>query len=196
MGWHEILHYPRSQWPTSKHPQYELFPLRLARVNPWALQRDLLYTDGYIACMIGPGRAPRYFSQLLRVNEHTFQLIVSNGIFLLLHPAVPNVHPITHIGNRPAWLLDYMLQNVGTVIPQRLWSPTTTSDAQRYGTVPLNMPIFFVQRDRTTLGLPLNLASSGNCSALVNARHPAPVGPISTLFVRIMVSRSPKSFIL
>ena len=117
-------------------------------------------------------------------------LVVSNGQFLLLHPAVQNAHPTTLVGNRHAWLLDYMLRDVGTVVPQRLWTPSATSDAQRYGTVPLNMPIFFVQRDRATLGLPLNQAASGNCSALLNARHPAPVGLRHTTFIRIMVSIS------
>jgi hypothetical protein len=160
------------------------------------LALQFLYTHGYIARMIGAMQAPRYFTQLLRFDERNIQLAVSSGAFLLLHPAVENVRPITHIGNSPAWLLDYMLRDVGTVVPQRLWAPTTTSDAQRYGTVPLNMPIFFIQSDRTTLGLPLNQAASGNCSVLLNARHPAPVGHIHTTFIRIMVSISPKLVIL
>jgi hypothetical protein len=136
-------------------------------------------------------QAPGYFTHLLRFDERVFQLDVSNGAFLLLHPAVQNVHPITYIGNRPAWLLDYLLRDVGTVVPQCLWSPTATSDAQRYGSVPLNMPIFFVHRDRTTLGLPLNQAASGDCSALLNGRLPAPVGCCHTTFIRIMVSIFP-----
>jgi hypothetical protein len=140
--------------------------------------------------MLGTVQAPRYFTHLLRFDERNFELVVSNGAFLLIHPVVQNVHPITYIGNRPAWLLDYTLRDVGTVVPQTLWSPPTTADAQRYGTVPLNMPIFFIQRDRTTLGLPLNQAASGNCSALLNARHPAPVGNCHTTFIRIMVSMS------
>ena len=146
--------------------------------------------------MLGTVQAPGYFTHLLRFDEHNFQLVVSNGAFLLLHPAVQNVHPITYIGNRPAWLLDYIVRDVGSVIPQRLWSPTTTADAQRYGSVPLNMPIFFIQRDRSTLGLPLNQAASGNCSALLNAHQPAPVGTFHTTFIRIMVSMSPQSPIL
>jgi len=137
--------------------------------------------------MLGATQAPGYLTDLLRFDERSVQLVVSNGSFFLLHPAVQNVHPITHIGNRPAWLLDYMLRNVGTVVSQRRWSPTATSDAQRYSTVPLNMPIFFVQRDRTTIGLPLSRAASGDCSALLNPRLPAPVGQCYTTFIRIMV---------
>ena len=150
--------------------------------------RSLLYTHGYVARMLGTRQAPGYFTQLLHFDERNFQLVVSNGAFLLLHPAVQNAHPTTHVGNRHAWLLDYTLRDVGTVVPQRLWSLAATSDAQRYGTAQLNMPIFFVERDRTTLGLPLNQAASGNCSGLLNARHPAPVGLRHTAFIRIMVS--------
>jgi hypothetical protein len=136
-------------------------------------------------------QAPGYFTHLLHFNERNVQLVASNGAFLLLYPAVQNVRPITYIGNRPAWLLDYMLRDVGTVVSQRLWSPAATSDAERYGTVPLNMPIFFVQRDRMTLGLPLNEAASGNCSVLLNASLPAPVGLYHTTFIRILVSIFP-----
>jgi len=153
-----------------------------------ALQRDLLCTHSYIARMLGAAHAPRYFSQLVRVDEHTFQLVISNETFWLLYPAVKDVHPTTYIGNRHAWLLDYMMRNVGTVVPQRLWTPAATSDAQQYGTVPLNMPIFFVQKDSVTLGLPLDQAAAGNCAALLNARAPAPVGQCSTTTIRILVS--------
>jgi hypothetical protein len=141
--------------------------------------------------MLGTFQAPAYFSHLLHFDERHFQLVVQNSIIFLLHPAVQNVRPITYIGNRPAWLLDYMIRDVGTVVSQRLWSPATTADAQRYSTVPLRMPIFFVQRDRTTIGLPLNYAMSGQCSALLDARLPAPVGTGHTTFIRIMVSIFP-----
>ncbi len=123
----------------------------------------------------------------MRVDELTFQLVISNEIFWLLHPAVQDVHPTTYINNRPAWLLDYMMRSVGTVVPQRLWTLTSASDAQLYGTTALNMPIFFVQKDGA-LGLPLNQAAAGNCAALLNARAPAPVGQCHTTTIRILVS--------
>ena len=116
------------------------------------------------------------------------QVVVSNGAFLLLHPAVQGVRPVTHINKLPAWILDFVMRDVGTIVPQRLWTPTATSDAQRYGTVPLNMPIFFVHTDFMTLGLPLSQAAAGACSTLLHARHPAPVGDRHTTFIRIMVS--------
>ena len=136
-------------------------------------------------------QAPKYFSRLLRFDERFFQLVVSNGAFLLLHPALQDVRPLTFIGNRLAWLLDYMLRDVGTVVLQCLWT-AATADAQRYATAPLKMPIFFLQRDGTTLGLPLNQAASGDCAALLNPRLPAPVGLSNTTFIRILVSIFPQ----
>jgi hypothetical protein len=115
--------------------------------------------------MLGPTQAPGYFTHLLRFDERVFPLVVSDGPFMLLHPALPNVRPITFIGNRLAWLLDYMLRDVGTVVSQRLWSSATTSDAQRYRTVPLNMPIFSFGGIARWLELPLNHAASGDCSS-------------------------------
>ena len=149
-----------------------------------------MYTHGYIAFTFGTEQAPRYFTRLLLFDERNCQFVVSNGAFLLLHPALQNVRLITFIDNRPTWLLDYMLRNVGTVVWQRCWSPVVTADAQRYG-APLKMPIFFLQRDRATLGLPLNQAASGDCSALLNPRLPAPVGRSLTTFIRIMVNIFP-----
>ena len=134
--------------------------------------------------------APEYITHVLHFNEHDIQLVASNGAFLLIHPAVQNVHPITYIntasGNRPAWLLDYIVRNIGTVVPQRLWTPSNPADAQRYATVPLHMPIFFVMNG--TVGLPLNQATAGDCAALLNARQLAPIGDRSTTTIRITVS--------
>ena len=56
--------------------------------------------------MLGNIHAPGYFTHLLRFDERNFQLVFSNGVFLLLHPVVQNVHPITYIGNCPAESLD------------------------------------------------------------------------------------------
>ena len=151
-------------------------------------ERFIVYPRLHRSLLLGTVQAQGYFSHLLRFDERVFQLVVSDGSFLLLYPALQDVRPITCIGNRLAWLLDYMLRDVGTVVSQRLWSPAATADAQRYSTVPLHMPIFFVQGDPTTIGLPLNHAASGQCSAILNARLPAPVGSGHTTFLRIMVS--------
>jgi len=149
------------------------------------LSRDLLSTHGYISRMIGAMHAPRYFTHLLQFNERDIQLVASNdtsgaAAFLLIHPAVQNVQPITYIDNRPAWLLDYMVRDIGTVVPQSLWSPAATP------TVPLHVPIFFVQRDQRTIGLPLSLAAAGDCSSLLDRHLPAPVGGHHTINIHIM----------
>jgi hypothetical protein len=99
-----------------------------------------------------------------------------------------NAAPAILVGNRPAWLLDYFLQNNGTVVPQRIWSPGTPSDALRYNNVSLNMPIFFVNNDRERLGLRLVNAAAGDCMSLLNARATAPVGNGHTTSIRIKVS--------
>ena len=139
--------------------------------------------------------APEYITHILNFNERDMQLVVLNGAFLLTHPAVQNVHPITYIntasGDRPAWLLDYIVRNIGTVVPQRLWTPSNPADAQRYATVPLHMPIFFVMNG--TVGLPLNQAAAGDCAELLNAHQPAPVGDQSTTTIRIAVRIFPES---
>ena len=100
--------------------------------------------------------------------------------FSSIHPAVQSVHPITYFYNQLAWLFDYIVRNVGTVVPQRRWFPSSPTDAQHY------MPIFFVVNG--TVGLPLNQAAAGDCSALLNARQPAPVEDRSTITIRITVS--------
>jgi len=143
--------------------------------------RDILYTHGHIVRMLGTVQAPGYFTQLLRIDERFMQIIVRNRAFWLLNPYCP---------------FDHMLRDVDTVVSQRLWSPAATSlaYAQLYGAVPpLNMPIFFVQRDGTTLGLPLNQAASDNCSGLLNDAYlSAPVGEKhtsdspDTTFIRIL----------
>jgi hypothetical protein len=103
------------------------------------------------------------------------------------NPAIQHTPPSTYISNRPAWLLDYLLRNYGTVVPQSIWSPGTPSDAQRYNNVTLNMPIFFVQSDRRTLGLQLVHAAAGDCMGVLNARAAAPVGGCHTTSIRIKV---------
>jgi hypothetical protein len=161
-----------------------------ARIDMACLQRDLLYTHGYIARTLGARDTAQYLTRLSRVDERFLQLTSCNdwpNTFLITNPAM-NVQPSIYISNRPVWLLDYELRNYGTVVPQSIWSPGTPSDAQRYNNVTLNLPIFFVQRDRRTLGLQLVHAAAGDCMRLLNARDAAPVGSCHTTSIRIKVS--------
>jgi len=119
--------------------------------------------------------------------RHTIQHIVAHewpGAFFITNPVVPNVRPsayISHI-NRHACLLDYELPVYGTVIPG------APADAQCYNSVALNMPIFLVENNRRTLGLPLVHAAAGDCMRLLDARDTAPVGNGHTISVHISVS--------
>jgi hypothetical protein len=149
-----------------------------------------LYTHGYIALTLGARDAPQYLTRLLRVDERFHRPIFSHewpDVFFITNPVIPDPRPHAYIANRPAWLLDYVLRNYGTVVPQSIWSPGTPSDAQRYNNVPLNMPIFFVQNDLRSLGLGVVHAAAGNCTGLLNARDTAPVGSCHTTSIRIKV---------
>ena len=175
-------------------PRYVLSVLRLqAHVDVRCLQRDYLYTHSYIARTLEPRDAAQYFTRLLHVDERFLQPIYSQewpNAFFITNPVVHNAAPAIAVGNHPAWLLDYVLRNYGTVVPQGIWSPGTPSDAQRYNNVSLNMPIFFVSHDRKTLGLRLVNAAAGDCMSLLNARSTAPVGNCHTTSIRIKVSVS------
>ena len=154
-----------------------------------ALQRDLLYTDGYISSMLGAREAASYFTRLLQFGEHHLQLYLTpvTMAFFIISPAVQHAPYTMYIFNRPAWLLDYRVRNYGTVVPQAIWAPATLADAQRYCNV-LKMPIFFVFGDRTTLGIRLTEAAEGRCRGLLNGHAPAPVGDCHTIYIRVKVS--------
>ncbi|KAI0249605.1 hypothetical protein BJV78DRAFT_1129465 [Lactifluus subvellereus] len=77
------------------------------------------------------------------------------------------------------------MRPVGTVVPQFIWRLPNPSDAQRYAHSSLNMPIFFVRRNRVNLGLHLIMATAGDCTVLLGAYNAAPVGDCSTTYVRI-----------
>jgi hypothetical protein len=150
-----------------------------------------LFTHGYITRTFGARDTAQYLTRLLRVDERFLQPISSHewpDAFFITNPVIPNTHPHIYIANRPAWLLDYVLRSYGTVVPQRIWSPGTPSDAQRYNNVPLNLPIFFVQNDLRALGLRLVHAADSDCTGILNARDRAPVGTCHTTSIRIMVS--------
>jgi hypothetical protein len=155
-----------------------------------------LSIDGNIAQTFGPEHAAEYFARLLQIDVRTLQLVGSQewpNAFFVTSPAVQNAPPFAHINGRPAWLLDYAIRQVGTVVPQRIWTPQNPSDAQRFGNVPLNMPLLFVHRDRVNLGLPLLRAAAGDCVMLAGLGAAAPVGDGSTTYIRINVSIFPRS---
>jgi hypothetical protein len=127
--------------------------------------------------MIGPLEAERYFNRLLRLCGRPFHPIT-------IRPAVKHAQPSTDIANGRALLLDFILRDYGTVVPQSIFSP-------KHAIRMLNMPIFFVHGENGVLGLPLAHAATGSCKVL-NGRAPAPVGngDAARIQVRIRVSVS------
>jgi hypothetical protein len=148
-----------------------------------------LYIDGNIAQMFSPEGAMRYFGRLLGVDVQFLRPMASQEQphpFFLTSPAVENVRPSLAINGRP---LDYAISRAGTVVPQRMWSSGTPTDARRQANVLLNMPIFFIHDDRVTLGLPLLRAVPGDCpeATLLGAGDTTPIGNCSTMYIRINV---------
>lgn len=122
-----------------------------------------LLVDGYIAHMVGPLDGGAYHSFLLRRGEHPLNAYSGPGYpqpFYAVPSPIPGLEPST------PWLVDLVVVDMGTVIPQQLWVPPLQRDF-------LRPPIFFFQNG---LGLPLNQAAGGNCLYLTGASHPAPLG--------------------
>jgi hypothetical protein len=123
----------------------------------------------------------RYFTRLLGVDARSLRPTVAQERphpFCITSAAVEDAGPSPAINARP---LDYAISQAGTIVPPRMWSPT---DARR---VSLNMPIFFLNNDRVTLGVPLLGAVGRNRVMLLGAEETAQVGNGSTLYIRVNV---------
>ena len=156
------------------------------------LHASELYIDGNIANMFGQEGATAYFSRLLQVDLRSLRFIPTKewpSAFLICNPQVPHARPFTITRGNPAWLLDFEIRPIGTVVQQRIWAPVPQNEAQRLPVAhaPLNMPIFFVLNDHVTLGLPIVSAAARDHMTLRGAGTPAPVGECSTTFIRINV---------
>src|SRR5713101_2196094 len=182
------------------------YPTR--QTKSFASHMDLL-VDGNLAHMFGPEGAAIYFARLLKVDVRTLRPTMSPEwphAFFITSPqaptavtmqqnnnnAAPPLPPTLYINGLPAYLLDYTIRQVGTVVPQGIWPPGNTSSASSSTRAPalnLNMPIFFVGMDRISLGLPLPLAiAEGDHVSLQGASSPAQIGHGSTTYIRITVS--------
>ena len=130
--------------------------------------------------MFGTTETPEYFTRLLGFDERYLQLIVSSVSFFI------HTQSSSSIFNRPAEILDYKLQDYGSVVPQSTWTPATPGGALRRN-ASLKMPIFFVHSCKT-LGIGLTQAAAGICTGLLDARALAPIGYAHTIFIRVKVS--------
>jgi hypothetical protein len=123
-----------------------------------------LLVDGCISTMFGPRDAEVYQSTLLRRGAGPLQEYKDPG-YPRTFFAVPSPGPF--VGPQTPWVVDYVIGDMGTVVPQKLWSPRLRHEF-------LRPPIFFFRNGG--LGLPLNQAAGGNCMYLHGAPHPAPLG--------------------
>ena len=99
------------------------------------------------------------------------------------------------LNGHPLWLIDYSVMDIGTIVPQSLWSTGNTTDlGQHYAEASLQLPIFFTQGNGD-LGLSLDDAANGRYQTLRDAHTQAPLGGGHTTNIRILVcSRWPRSY--
>jgi hypothetical protein len=141
--------------------------------------RDLLI-DGYISHMFGPLDAEKHHATLLRREPQLIQwysIPIFPGIFFAESPTEPGFDQELE---PESWAIDYVVKDMGVVIPQQRWAPRPSADAQRYiHHQELCPPIFFLHEDGESLGLPLVEAACGECSHLQDAMHAAAISSIT-----------------
>jgi hypothetical protein len=157
------------------------------------LSLQTLLVDGYISQTFRSRAAGQFFLDLLERTSIPPHMVLSysgrEGHFFFTH-SVPSHIPIQHSSPPDCWLLDCGIVDRGTVVPQRMWSPHSALDRARHVVgAQLQMPIFFEGEDRS-LGIPLVKSTNGWCNDLRDANHPAPLGPRSSTYIRIVVSKA------
>ena len=134
--------------------------------------------DGYISHSFGPQSAERHLSYILKSNAipASYHFGADGGSFVVNSP------------NQPSRVLDRRVLSIGSVVPQILWVPHTVIDRRQHvQDAELQMPIFFQHTDGR-LGLTLKAAVGGRCHTFLNSQCSAPLGPLSTMHIRIGVS--------
>lgn len=155
-----------------------------------------LLVDGYISRAFHPNKdVETYFSHLLKLRAGdvkdlclTIQSPSGSGEVFVIQAAPRHLQsrPTMFCNRVPVWLLDYVIKDIGTVVPQTLYIPHNRSDYGRYvEEAELQMPIFFVH-ENGDLGLPLEDAISGQCHTLRHADTQAQLGGRSTTHIRIL----------
>jgi hypothetical protein len=146
-----------------------------------------LFVDGNIAQMFSPEGAVRFFTRLLGVDARSLRPTISQEsphAFFITSFAMQCACPSFAINGRP---LDYVISQAGTIVPQRMWSSRVYLDSQHNTNTSLNMPVYFVHNDRATIGLPLVKAVEGSRATLLGAVDTAPIGNVSSMYIRINV---------
>ncbi|KAI9464619.1 hypothetical protein BJY52DRAFT_831821 [Lactarius psammicola] len=149
-----------------------------------------LLVDGYISTAFYPKSAEEYFSHLLK-NKNWKELYSifpspsgSNMVFVV-REASPLLQPPPFMRGRNGVPLDYVIDNIGTVVPQTWWTPHNANDfRQHVEEAELQLPIFFIH-ENGNLGLSLNDAAHGRCRTLRDADTQAQLGGKTTTHIRI-----------
>ncbi len=158
----------------------------LTRLDTRALKMDL-FVDGNIAQTFSPEGAVRFFTRLLGVDAQSLCPTISQKsphAFFITSFAMQYACPSFAINGR---LLDYVISQAGTVVPQRMWSSRISLGSQCNTNTSLNMPMYFVHNDHATLGLPLLKAVENSRAMLLCAGDTAPIGNISFMYIYINV---------
>ncbi|KAI0295970.1 hypothetical protein BC826DRAFT_968231 [Russula brevipes] len=149
-------------------------------------RRDFL-TDGYISYTFSPRLAEMYLAYLFKLDPtlvRPFGHPSRPDAFFVSNPPVNPSPPSLLVQGRPTWLLDYVIRQGGSVVPQELWFPRGQGDWRRYvEQAQLHVPVFFVNVDGS-LGVPVVYAAAGQMS-LIGANEPAPLGDRTTTKIRI-----------
>ena len=158
-----------------------------------------LLVDGYISRAFYPNRcAELYLSHLLKTSRNLkdlYQTLPAPGgsgvVFVIREASRPlQSPPLMWDSGVPFWLLDYVIQDIGTVVPQTRWIPRNRNDyKQHVEEADLQMPIFFIH-ENGDLGLSLEDAVNGRHSTLRDARTQAQLGGKTTTHIRISVGNS------
>jgi hypothetical protein len=108
--------------------------------------------------------------------------------FFFIRSGPPHL-PVQHSSPPGCWLLDRGIVDRGTVVPQTMWAPQNALDRTRHVVrAQLQVPIFFEGEGR--LGISLVEAANGRCHGLRGANHSASLGPKSSTYIRIVVSKA------
>lgn len=155
-------------------------------MDPQQNTQPQLLIDGHIAHMFGPQGAEAYHASLLKRESRFIRWHINVSEFPVIPFAAPP--PPGLDSNQDDWVIDYATRDMGQVIPQEIWAPRKQSDAQRFViNEQLRAPIFFIDRNGQSLGLPLKAAAAGDCMRLRGANQTALVGSSNHAQIRINV---------
>ncbi|KAH9011529.1 hypothetical protein EDB83DRAFT_371902 [Lactarius deliciosus] len=148
-----------------------------------------LLIDGYISQTFRSRAAEQYILELLKSTSipphETLPYSGKEGHFFFVYSVPPHIP--ARFPNPPGhWLLDRGIVDMGTVVPQTMWSPRSPINRrQNVERAMLQMPVFFEDKDGG-LGLSLEASIDARCDVLRDGNDPAPLGGKTTLHIRIV----------